>query len=46
MASSLTYLAVRKSVVNHLKNGGFMELPRQFTVINNWGAPGDGTMMG
>jgi hypothetical protein len=40
MSSSLEYLSIRKTIVNHLRNGDFMSLPRQFTLINNWGASG------
>ena len=31
----LTFLSMRRSAVNHLKNGSFVDIPKQTTVINN-----------
>lgn len=43
MPDNLIFVAVRKAAVNHLKNGGFLDLPRQYTAINNYGFTGGAT---
>lgn len=46
MSENLIFLSVRKAAVNHLRNGGFLDLPRQYTAINNYGFTGGGTCPG
>jgi len=36
MPDNLIFVSVRKAAVSHLKNGGFLDLPRQYTAINNY----------
>lgn len=46
MPDNLIFVSVRKAAVSHLKNGGFLDLPRQYTAINNFGFGYAGTTPG
>ncbi len=42
MSLSAKYFTRRRQAINHLKNGNFMDVPKPYTLVHNWGSSGGG----